>query len=77
LEESADLAPFRWYNRGLGSFHAFHAAIILYSLIRVDATMAESRERLRLFQNCLARLQGLSDSSAMCAKAAAILQRLS
>lgn len=76
MESDPDLAPFRWYNRGLGSFHAFHAAVVLSSLMRVNADVREARERHQLFHSCLARLQALSESNSMCAKAATILQRL-
>jgi hypothetical protein len=29
LHENNDFRPYQWYNRGLGSFHAFHAAVFI------------------------------------------------
>ena len=71
LQECPDFEPFRWYNRGLGSFHAFHAAVVLVALNRSD--IEPVRQPL---QRCLEIFRAMSDISPLCANATPILQQL-
>lgn len=71
LHESPEYAPFRWYNNGLGSFHAFHAAVVLIALCRFD--LEEVRP---ILHQCLARFKIMSELSPLCQKAAPLLQQL-
>ena len=71
LQDSPYFIPFRWYNYGLGSFHAFHAAVILLILCR--DTLEDVRPAL---QQCLERFRSMSELSPLCQKAAPLLQML-
>ncbi|KAK6433066.1 hypothetical protein LTR95_010763 [Oleoguttula sp. CCFEE 5521] len=53
FESCARLAPFKWYNRGLGSFHAFHAAVVTIALLRVVSSEQETAELHELLQRSL------------------------
>lgn len=71
LHESPEFAPFRWYNNGLGSFYAFHAAVVLIALCREDLT--EVRVAV---ETCLARFKAMKNVSPLCNKAAPLLEYL-
>jgi hypothetical protein len=77
LHNNPEFGPLQWYNRGLGCFHTFHAAVLLI------ATMSESSEpdsdlpdSIRLLRGCVGRFEGLADLSLVCRRAAPILRRL-
>lgn len=76
LNNSADLAPFRWYVRGLGSFHAFHAAIVVIALISSGECSTDSAELIRKVETGLAVMEQHSTLSSICSRAAIILRRL-
>lgn len=71
LNESPELVSFRWYGRGLGSFHAFYAAMIM-----ITQSHSETIAYHELLLQCLARFQALSELSPLCARAAPIMERL-
>jgi hypothetical protein len=77
LHNNPEFGPFQWYNRGLGCFHTFHAAVVLV------ATMSESSDpdldlpnSIRLLRECVGRFEELADLSLVCRRAAPILRRL-
>ena len=61
FERCPDLAPFRWYNRGLGSFHAFHAATVLFSSRWWTDGRQRADEIHQSLQNCAARFESLNE----------------
>ena len=76
MSDSPELAPFRWYTRGLGSFHAFHAAVILFNLLPSIALRANACEVHAALRGCTTRFEQMSDMSPLCSKAAPVLRRL-
>ena len=64
FEQSPELAPFRWYHRGLGSFHAFHAATILFSSRRSSCGRQRALDILESLQSCAARFESLDGGPA-------------
>ncbi|RGP77723.1 transcriptional activator mut3p [Fusarium longipes] len=80
LYENPIFHPYQWYNRGLGSFHAFHAAVCLAHIClsgpKLDAATKTSfanliRESLPVF-----RFYIKTGVSAICTKATPVLERL-
>ncbi|KAF2097038.1 hypothetical protein NA57DRAFT_41547 [Rhizodiscina lignyota] len=81
LDESAEFRPFRWYNRGLGSFHAFHAAVLIAYIcstcydLQVDVIQTLRRDltdTVAVFERIAA-----SGMSRICQKALPVLRKLS
>lgn len=80
LEDDASFRPYRWFNRGLASFHAFHAAVfIVYACAAyhdlepsaIDALRGELENGIAVFERIAAR--GMSRIST---KATPILKKL-
>ena len=76
LNETPEMTPFRWYGRGVGSFHAFHAAALMAHLLHSIPVGEESEQYINLLQGCLSRFNSLADYSTVCAKAAPVVQVL-
>lgn len=76
FHNSADLAPYRWYMRGLGSFHAFHAAIVVIAMLSSGIKTSRSEELRRKLECCKTIFEALSDLSKVCSKAASVLRQL-
>lgn len=76
LETNPRLAPFRWFNRGLGSFYAFHAAVTLSILMHTAASEAELLWRRDMLESCIRRFDRMRDWSPLCAKALPVLRYL-
>jgi hypothetical protein len=76
FHESAHFRPYRWYSLGLGSFYAFHAAIILVTLLPEVKDQVEYVENRRLLEVSLSIFEQMRNRSRMCAKAAPILRHL-
>jgi hypothetical protein len=75
LNEASELTPFRWYGRGLGSFHAFHAAALLAQLDMAGVKGGGPRsDHIGLLQRCLSRFKSLTEYSSVCERAAPVLQ---
>ncbi|KAF2174190.1 hypothetical protein M409DRAFT_49053 [Zasmidium cellare ATCC 36951] len=72
LNESPDLAPFRWYARGLGSFHAFHAATALLANLPNDGEGHD--QDYQVLHATLETFDGMVEMSSICAKAAPALR---
>ncbi|KAM6515738.1 hypothetical protein FALCPG4_013951 [Fusarium falciforme] len=80
LYEDAMFRPYQWYNRGLGSFHAFHAAVCLAHICTSgmgveastkDALRRELQGALEIFEQ-----MAKTGMSAVCQKAAPVLKKL-
>jgi len=76
INETPEMTPFRWYGRGVGSFHAFHAAALLIHLLDLGSIREEGELYINLLQGCLSRFNSLAEYSTVCAKAAPVLQAL-
>ncbi|KAG4291706.1 hypothetical protein FPRO06_12959 [Fusarium proliferatum] len=66
FHENPNFHPYQWYNRGLGSFHAFHAAVCLAHIcmsgINLDSSTKNSfqeliRDSLQVFRKAIERLE--------------------
>ena len=79
LLEDSSFHPYQWYNRGLGSFHAFHAAVCL-SCICIDTELdVFSRDALRAgIRDALDRFDRIAKTglSPTCRKAVPVLKKL-
>ncbi|KAH0287719.1 hypothetical protein KCU62_g5754, partial [Aureobasidium sp. EXF-3399] len=77
LHNNLEFGPFQWYNRGLGCFHTFHAAVVLIATIS-EASEPDSDlpDSIRLLRECVGRFEELADLSLVCRRAAPILRRL-
>lgn len=74
VHDAPKLAPFRWFNRGVGSFHAFHAAVVLV-MLRQKGMEEDCRESIEpALQDCFMRFMSMSELSPFCVKAAPLLQ---
>lgn len=76
INETPEMTPFRWYGRGVGSFHAFHAAALMAHLLNPTPIGEESELYISLLQGCLSRFNSLAEYSTVCAKAAPVLHVL-
>lgn len=74
--DSSHFAPFAWYNRGLGSFHAFHAAIVLIVVLAECEDMTLASELRQMLNECEDRFNKMADLSPICRKAAPVLRHL-
>lgn len=78
LSEVPQFNPYKWFNNGLGSFHAFHAAVVL-AVVLLDPEPEDQDsqgEIWNILQLTLARFEALAERSAICKKAAPILKFL-
>ncbi|RKL41545.1 hypothetical protein BFJ72_g5437 [Fusarium proliferatum] len=80
FHENPNFHPYQWYNRGLGSFHAFHAAVCLAHIcmsgINLDSSTKNSfqeliRDSLQVFRYFME-----TGISAICTRATPILEKL-
>jgi hypothetical protein len=71
-----EFAPFSWYMRGLASFHAFHASVVLIAILTNDMQQKDSSGLNQLIEQCVDRFEALSDLSLICRKAAPVLRHL-
>lgn len=80
LYETDIYAPYQWYTRGLGSFHAFHAAICLVYILRAsdDLDPAVSSLVRDDLENTLAVFEKIERGglSSFCSRATPILRKL-
>jgi hypothetical protein len=74
--ESPDHALFRWYNEGLGSFHAFHAAIVLFALLNSSDTSSQYFDMKHTLKQSLLVFEAMASRGRICAKAATVLRYL-
>jgi len=76
LSELPQFAPYKWYNSGLGSFHAFHAAVVLSVILMNPESQAEFVEIKDILGKSLDVFAALSNRSAFCSKAVPILRQI-
>ncbi|KAL2872299.1 Zn(II)2Cys6 transcription factor [Aspergillus lucknowensis] len=76
LYESPQFAAYKWYNSGLGSFHAFHAAVILCVMLMYPENQYEANDIKNLLWNSLDVFASLSNRSNFCSKAVPVLRRI-
>jgi len=73
---SPAFVPYRWYHRGIGSFHAFFAASVLIAIMAKTGEINQSSQYRMAVNNCLQRLEELSERSPISAKAVPVLKYL-
>ncbi len=76
LQTSPSFASYTWYSSTLGSFHAFHAAVILCTMLIYSEDQCESAEIKQLLQKSLDAFASLSTRSNFCTKAVPVLRQL-
>lgn len=76
LHESPQFASYKWYNCGLGSFHAFHAAVVLSVTLMYPESQFEFVEIKDMLWKSLDVFAALSNRSNFCSKAVPVLRRL-
>ncbi|KAJ6083714.1 hypothetical protein N7467_007849 [Penicillium canescens] len=76
LFESAQFKPYKWYTSGLGSFHAFHAAVALAVMLLVPESLAEYEEMKEILDQALESFASLSVRSVFCSKAVPVLRQI-
>ncbi|KAI8655259.1 Zn(2)-C6 fungal-type domain-containing protein [Fusarium keratoplasticum] len=80
LYEDAMFRPYQWYNRGLGSFHAFHAAVCLAHICTSGMSVEASTKDVlrRELQGALEIFEQMAKTgmSAVCQKATPVLKKL-
>jgi hypothetical protein len=76
FHDSPDFSPFRWYHRGLGSFHAFHATVTILATYFSAPHEMSLQEVTQLIQPCLDRFEAMADLSLICRRAAPVVRHL-
>jgi hypothetical protein len=76
LAESPQFNPYKWYTGGLASFHAFHAAVVLATIMMNPDSQGEFEEIREALKDAVNVFQSLARRSALCEKAVPILTRL-
>ncbi|KAL4870024.1 hypothetical protein BDV12DRAFT_68853 [Aspergillus spectabilis] len=76
LHESSQFATYKWYNSNQGSFHAFHAAVILSAMLMYPETQYEAAEIKDLLWKSLDVFASLSNRSNFCSKAVPVLRQI-
>jgi len=69
-----DYTPFGWCLRGICSFHAYHAAVSLVTVLVEQSWNETYGAFLPLLQQCAARFEALAEVSVICSKAAPVLK---
>ncbi|KAJ5674952.1 uncharacterized protein N7477_004886 [Penicillium maclennaniae] len=73
---SAQFTPYKWYTSGLGSFHAFHAAVVLAVGLMNPENQAEFDEIKDMLNKALDLFASLSVRSIFCSKAVPIIRQI-
>ncbi|OOF90340.1 hypothetical protein ASPCADRAFT_135246, partial [Aspergillus carbonarius ITEM 5010] len=76
LHESPQFASYKWYNSGLGTFHAFHAAVILSVTLMYPESHFEFVEIKETLWKSLEVFAASSNRSNFCSKAVPILRQI-
>ncbi|TGO42182.1 hypothetical protein BHYA_0011g00160 [Botrytis hyacinthi] len=63
LVETPANRPYMWYTRGLGSFHAFHAAVVLAVALLMPVYKAQYVRFKEMIEGALARFEGMGARS--------------
>lgn len=76
LREDLQFTPYRWYTAGLGSLHAFHAAVVLAVGLFDARDGSEFDEMTALITRTVGVFATLSERSFFCGKAVPVLRRI-
>ncbi|KAJ5591668.1 uncharacterized protein N7459_002037 [Penicillium hispanicum] len=76
LAEPAQFSPYKWYTSGLGSFHAFHAAVVLAVGLMHPENPAEFDDTKEILKQALELFASLSVRSVFCSKAVPVVRQL-
>ncbi|KAL4783625.1 hypothetical protein BJX76DRAFT_245456 [Aspergillus varians] len=76
LHESPQFASYKWYNSNQGSFHAFHAAVILCVMLMYPENQYEAADIKRLLWKSLEVFASLSNRSNFCSKTVPVLRQI-
>jgi hypothetical protein len=74
LHESPQFASYKWYNSNQGSFHAFHAAVILCVMLMYPENQYEAADIKENLWKSLDVFASLSNRSNFCSKAVPVLR---
>lgn len=74
--ETSQFAPYKWYTSGLGSFNAFHAAVVLAVGLLNAESQAEFDETKGILSKALDMFASLSVRSTFCSKAVPIVRQI-
>jgi hypothetical protein len=74
--ESPSFKPYKWYTSGLGSFHAFHAAVTLAVILLIPESQTEYEEIKEILDRALDMFASLSVRSVFCSKAVPNLRQM-
>ncbi|KAJ5733467.1 hypothetical protein N7493_002253 [Penicillium malachiteum] len=76
LLESSQFTPYKWYTSGLGSFNAFHAAVVLAVGLLHSESQAEFEETKEILSKALDMFASLSVRSVFCSKAVPVVRQI-
>ncbi|OQE04373.1 hypothetical protein PENVUL_c034G01157 [Penicillium vulpinum] len=76
LLETPAFKPYKWYTSGLGSFHAFHAAVTLAVILLIPEGQSEYEEIKDILDRALDMFASLSVRSVFCSKAVPIIRQM-
>ncbi|KAL4916939.1 hypothetical protein BDW62DRAFT_211608 [Aspergillus aurantiobrunneus] len=76
LYESPQFASYKWYNSNEGSFHAFHAAVVLCVMLMYPENQYEAAEIKELLWNSLEVFASLSNRNNFCSKVVPVLRQM-
>ncbi|KAF7719482.1 Fungal Zn(2)-Cys(6) binuclear cluster domain-containing protein [Penicillium ucsense] len=76
LLQDSKFAPYRWYTSGLGSFHAFHASVVLAVGLLNPVDQGEFDETKEILRKALEMFASLSVRSTFCSKAMPIVRQI-
>lgn len=76
LLETPSFRPYKWYTSGLGSFHAFHAAVTLAVILLIPEGQSEYEEIKDVLDRALDMFASLSVRSVFCSKAVPIIRQM-
>jgi hypothetical protein len=71
-----EFSPFRWYLRGICSFHAYHAAVSLIAILAERSWDSAHGDILPSVKHCTERFEALAETSIICSKAVPVLRQM-
>lgn len=74
MVETPRFAEYKWYTGGLGSFHAFHGAVILGAVLMNPDNQAEFDDIKRLLSESIDLFASLAHRSTICSRVVPILR---
>ncbi|KAH8595910.1 hypothetical protein B0O99DRAFT_543302 [Bisporella sp. PMI_857] len=76
LCETPEYRKYLWYTNGLGSFHAFHAAVVLSVAFQMPIYRPQWRKFRSELEETVVRFDKLAERSPICAKGSRVLRFL-